>query len=78
MLKCWPQFFKAMKDGTKTFEIRKNDRDFKVGEKLRVCEYFPTTLRYSGEELLFEITYVTEFMQISGNVVMGIRRIDPK
>ncbi|MGT2767639.1 DUF3850 domain-containing protein, partial [Streptococcus ictaluri] len=29
MLNCYPEYFKAIMDGTKTFECRYNDRDFK-------------------------------------------------
>ncbi len=29
-LKCHPDYFEALRDGTKTFECRYNDRDFKV------------------------------------------------
>ncbi|GAY70610.1 hypothetical protein FMV2238Y02_03340 [Streptococcus canis] len=41
MLKCYPQYFKAVKDGTKPFECRYNDRDFKVGDELLLREYEP-------------------------------------
>lgn len=27
MLKCYPKYFEAVKDGTKPFECRYNDRD---------------------------------------------------
>ncbi len=29
-IKCWPKYFKLIWDGTKSFEVRKNDRDYKV------------------------------------------------
>ena len=77
VLKSWPAFFKGMESGEKTFEIRRNDRDFKVGDRLCIREYFPTTARYSGKELMFKVTYVTDFMQKEGNVVMGVTRIQP-
>lgn len=31
-LKCEKEFFDAVIEGSKTFEIRKNDRDYKVGD----------------------------------------------
>jgi hypothetical protein len=38
-LKTWPEFFKAILAGDKTFEIRKDDRGFKVGDTLRLLEF---------------------------------------
>lgn len=28
--KCWPRYFAALLDGSKTFEVRKDDRDVKL------------------------------------------------
>ena len=40
--------------------MRRNaDRDFQVGDFLRLCEYDPVTEAYSGRELVMEITYIT-------------------
>ena len=33
-LKILPEYFEAVKSGKKTFELRKNDRDFCVGDIL--------------------------------------------
>ncbi|HEM6115816.1 TPA: DUF3850 domain-containing protein [Streptococcus suis] len=41
MLKCYPKYFEAVKDGTKPFECRYNDRNFKVGDELLLREYDP-------------------------------------
>lgn len=38
-LKLWPEYFNAVLKGDKTFEMRKNDRDFKLGDIL-VLKYF--------------------------------------
>jgi len=40
-LKTWPLYFAAVSSGKKTFEIRKNDRDFKVGDILILKEFIP-------------------------------------
>ena len=50
-LKCWPAVFQAMLDGTKGFEYRKNDRDFKCGDTLYQREWNPETQEYTGREM---------------------------
>lgn len=49
-LKTWPEFFEAVVDGRKTFEVRKNDRDFRVGEALVLREWDPAVATDAGEE----------------------------
>jgi hypothetical protein len=43
-LKCWPQFFAEVLNGSKPFEIRYNDRGYEVGDMLRLEEYLPGEL----------------------------------
>ena len=38
-LKIDPKYFELVQDGIKNWEIRKNDRKFKVGDILRLKEY---------------------------------------
>ena len=71
-LKVWPQFFGAVANLKKPFEIRKNDRDFKVGDMLRLREWSPETEEYTGEYVVAEITYMTDWEQKPGYVVLGI------
>ena len=72
-LKTWPEFFKAVFDGHKRFEIRKNDRNFQVGDRLVLHDYDPKNELYSGYSWDGEVTYITDFEQKPGYVVMGIR-----
>jgi hypothetical protein len=59
-LKCWPEFFEAIKSGTKTHDLRRaDDRKFQVGDLLRLQEFDPKTSRYSGRELTVKVTYIT-------------------
>jgi hypothetical protein len=57
-LKTWPDFFNAAKDGLKTFEYRKNDRNFQVGDLLHLREYDPGFNTYTGRSVLFEVSYI--------------------
>ena len=47
-LKTHPQYYQAIRDALKRFEFRKNDRDFKVGDKLILEEYNPELKEYTG------------------------------
>lgn len=47
-LKCWPVFFQSVADRVKNFELRKNDRNFKVGDIIVLMEYEPIRERWTG------------------------------
>ncbi len=55
-LKIWPRFFLDIKSGVKTFELRKRDRPYAVGDTLILQEYDPEVQAYTGRE---EIRLVT-------------------
>lgn len=57
-LKTWPEFFDAIWDGTKTFEVRKNDRDFQVGDYLYLREWDPHRSDYTGRHGTVRVGYV--------------------
>lgn len=40
-LKCWPEFFDAIKRGDKTFELRRNDRGYQRGDVLVLRKFSP-------------------------------------
>ena len=48
-LKTWPKYFAAVRSGQKRFEIRRNDRDFKVGDILVLREFDPEDDAYTGQ-----------------------------
>ena len=51
-LKTWPDFFQLVWDDLKTFEYRKNDRDYKQFDTLNLQEFDQTTGVYSGREIV--------------------------
>ena len=59
-LKIWPDYFYAVQAGTKTFELRKNDRAFKVGDILVLEEYRPGVGEYTGRVIRKRISYIME------------------
>jgi len=73
-LKTWPQYFEAVQSGAKPFEIREfKDREFQVGDTLRLREWIPAEERYTGRECTRTVTYMTTFGQPPWQVVMGIK-----
>ena len=72
-LKIQPDYFKAVFMGIKTFEIRKNDRGYKVGDMLILKEWVPETKRYTGKMVARKVTYITGYQQKPGYVVMAIK-----
>ena len=60
LVKSWPHLFEATLSGRKVHEVRRlTDRDYQVGDTLRLQEFDPVTEAYSGRELVVRITYIT-------------------
>lgn len=57
-LKTWPEYFAAIIDGRKRFELRKNDRDYQVGDLLVLQEYDPITRTFTKEMIAKRVTYM--------------------
>src|SRR4030042_2230834 len=77
-LKTWPISFDAILCGSKTFDIRRNDRDFRVGDTLELREYYPQLGEYSGKVLRCEVGFVLDGGQFgleAGFVCMSINQV---
>lgn len=72
-LKILPEYYKAQIEGKKNFEIRKNDRDYKVGDKLVLKEYDPKAKEFTGQSFITEITFITNYQQKDGYIVLGTK-----
>lgn len=48
-LKIWPQFYSRVADGTKTFEVRDNDRDFQKNDTVILKEWDPTPINITDK-----------------------------
>lgn len=80
-LKTDSDVYQAVADGRKTFEIRFNDRNFKVGDQLVLLETIHTgeqmkqgkPLLFSGNELHKKVSYVLSGYGLQeGWVILGI------
>lgn len=57
-LKIVQPYFERCWKGTKTFEVRINDRDFQTGDNVFLQEYDEKSQTYTGREIRGQITYV--------------------
>jgi ASC-1-like (ASCH) protein len=71
-LKLSTEFFGSVLVGIKTFEIRFNDRNYKVGDTLVLKEFNTFTEAYTGREIEKKVTYITNYAQQDGFIVMSI------
>jgi hypothetical protein len=73
-LKTLPRYYEPAALGLKTFEVRKNDRNFKVGDSVTLKEW--TGAVFTGRNLgVFEITYILDDFEglAPGYVVLGLQ-----
>lgn len=57
-LKVHPAQYAALRWGGKTFEFRRNDRGYVVGDILHLAEWDPEAASYTGREGTYRVTYV--------------------
>jgi len=79
VLKVDPGYYDAIVNGLKTFEIRKNDRGYRVGDLLRLKEYDPGTEKYTNRTVRMIVQYIIGHEDFpegipEGYVVMAIRK----
>lgn len=58
-LKSWPRFFRPIVQGERTHELRRNDRDFRVGDILFLREWDERAEQYTGATCQATITSLT-------------------
>lgn len=47
-LKCWPVPFRAIREGRKHHELRRNDRDYQTTDRVVLNEWNPIEQKYTG------------------------------
>lgn len=73
-LKIAPCYYEEDIACRKTFEIRKNDRDFQVGDRVLLQEYLDG--EYTGRSVMFKITYLTDYEQKEGYCVFSMYPVE--
>lgn len=59
VVRSWAHLYDAIESGLKVHDLRKNDRDYKVGDHMILQRFDNVHGQYSGEEMRVEITYIT-------------------
>jgi len=81
-LKTVNPYFTDVYNGYKKFEIRKNNRDFKVGDILWLREYTLKSGFYSGRSVLCNVGYIIPAGELEGlspeYCAMGIDILDSR
>lgn len=79
-LKTWPEYFREVWTENKTFEFRRNDRDFQLGDFLVLFEWDPIAKAYSGRWICSKVTYILDDQMSGllpdGFVIMAIKEVD--
>lgn len=80
-LKTWPEYFEYLWDGSKTFEVRIDDREYDLHDHLHLREWVPGDDRYTGRELISKVIYIMDGKEGApmglerGYVVMALERV---
>ena len=73
--KILPEYFLAVKNQTKTFELRKDDSDYQLHDILILKEW--NGREYTGNEVIREITFIlrnaSEYGLFDGYCILGIQ-----
>jgi hypothetical protein len=82
-LKIYPEFFKHIISGEKTFEIRYGDRPYHAGDQLLLMEISTTGNEFivqqvfTGQRVLVNVVYVYSGTGLApGYVCMGIVKVE--
>lgn len=72
-IKILPEYYHAIEQGKKSFEVRFNDRNYQVNDILHLQEW--TGGEYTGREMEVEVTYLLDDPNYckDGYVIMAIK-----
>lgn len=85
-LKIWPEYFNEVRGGRMKFQLRRNDRDYRVGDELLLKEWDPTVCyghrgeacepHYTSREVKARVDYLMTAADVAGFGYRGISPID--
>lgn len=69
-LKTEPKHFADQKSGRKTFEVRKDDRGFSVGDVIELSEYHEQ-IGFTGRKFKVRVGYILRDTQFPAGIMPG-------
>jgi len=74
-LKIDPDYWEDIANGKKTFEVRVNDRDYRVGDNLALRKFSRTTNVYieRNRVLICNVTYIEDLARIGLEGYVGMQ-----
>lgn len=76
-LKIFTEFFAAVACGVKRAELRKNDRNYHVGDTLHLCEFNQVTGMRTGEYINVTVTHIADVgAWLPGYVLLSVELVD--
>lgn len=69
-VKCLPEYFAPLNSGAKSFEVRKNDRPYAVGDYLAVNEFAPFEYEFSSEDMRERFSRTSDNGRFSGQSLL--------
>ncbi len=76
-IKIYPTYYQAIARGEKTFELRKNDRNYKVGDVLKLKEWDGEN--FTGHRMMRKITYIyhgaNKYGLSEGFCILSIKKV---
>lgn len=58
--KCWPEYYKAISEENKPYDVRLADFECNEGDTILFREWDPKTQEYTGRETEKRVTYVVK------------------
>ena len=80
-LKIWPVYFTDVQKRLKNFEVRKDDRNYSVGDVLILQEYNIEEQKYTGNEIRKTVSYKLSGGQFgieTGYCILGLINYVPR
>jgi Domain of unknown function (DUF3850) len=58
-VKSWSHLFDAIVSGAKAYDLRKNDRNYQIGDELVLARYDNIAGRFTGDVCKRTVSYIT-------------------
>lgn len=79
-LKVWPAHFKELSEGKRAYDVRKDDRGYRVGDLLRLREWDPSRKTYTGQGIVLRVTWLNRLASIDSRFTgyVGLQLTEPE